>query len=65
MSEFLGREYNYEAWTPSGGEFQLFKTITHAGDVAPDFTLPDLDGGHVTLSALRGKPAMIEFGSIT
>ncbi len=65
MSDFMGREYNYEAWTPSALEFNHFKSVTHAGDVAPDFTLPDLDGALVTLSKLRGKPVMMEFGSIT
>ncbi|MBE3580538.1 MAG: TlpA family protein disulfide reductase [Thermoanaerobacteraceae bacterium] len=28
---------------------------------APDFTLPTLDGGRVTLSELRGKPVFINF----
>jgi hypothetical protein len=36
------------------------------GDPAPDFTLPDLAGKHeVTLSALRGKPVVLIFGSYT
>ena len=66
MSEFLGREYNFDIWGgPTSEGFELFKTIVHAGDHAPDFTLPLLDGGEVTLSKLRGKPVMIEFGSIT
>lgn len=29
--------------------------------VAPDFTLPDSDGGSVTLSALRGHPVLLYF----
>lgn len=29
--------------------------------VAPDFTLPDSDGGSVTLSALRGQPVLLYF----
>ena len=65
MPEFFGREYNFEAWQPWTGEFEHFRTIVHAGDPAPDFTLRDLDGEDVTLSRLRGKPVMIEFGSIT
>ena len=66
MSEFLGSEYNYDVWAgPKSGGFGLFRTIAHAGDPAPDFTLPLLDGGEVTLFKLRGKPVMIEFGSIT
>jgi peroxiredoxin Q/BCP len=31
------------------------------GDAAPDFTLPTDGGGAVTLSALRGKPAIVYF----
>jgi hypothetical protein len=65
MSEYFDREYNYEVWHHSAAEFAQFKTITHAGDPAPDFTLPALDGSHVRLSAIRGLPVMIEFGSIT
>jgi thiol-disulfide isomerase/thioredoxin len=29
--------------------------------VAPEFTLPDLAGGDVSLSALRGRPVVIDF----
>ena len=65
MSEWLGREYNYDIWRPSQAEFQLLKEIHHAGDVAPDFTLPLLDGGELSLSDLKGKPVVMEFGSIT
>jgi cytochrome c biogenesis protein CcmG/thiol:disulfide interchange protein DsbE len=31
------------------------------GSLAPDFTLPALDGGNVTLSKLRGKPVVLSF----
>lgn len=31
------------------------------GSVAPDFTLPGLDGKPVTLSALRGQPVVLTF----
>ncbi|MBM3498175.1 MAG: redoxin domain-containing protein [Armatimonadetes bacterium] len=31
------------------------------GQVAPDFTLPDLDGTSVTLSQLRGRPVLLYF----
>ena len=67
MSKFLGEEYNFDVWDPtrSEGRFEHFKTVSHAGDRASDFTLPTLDGGELTLSSLRGKPVMIEFGSIT
>ena len=65
MPEFMGREYNYEIWSPSVGEFNLLKTVALAGEAPPDFTLPTLDGGTLTLSDLRGKPVVMEFGSIT
>ena len=65
MSEWLGREYNYDVWRPSQAEFQLLKEIHHAGDAAPDFTLPLLNGGELSLSDLKGKPVVMEFGSIT
>ena len=65
MSEYFGREYNYDVWTPSVSEFQLIKTVAMAGDQPPDFTLPTLDRGTLTLSDLRGKPVVLEFGSIT
>lgn len=32
-----------------------------AGALAPDFTLDTLDGTHVTLSELRGRPVLINF----
>ena len=47
------------------GEFALFKRVAQAGDEPPDFTLPKLDGGTLTLSDLKGKPVVMEFGSIT
>ena len=31
------------------------------GDTAPDFTLPDQDGGKVTLSELRGQTVVLYF----
>lgn len=69
MSEFLGREYNYEIFSPSEREAGLLANIAHAGEEPPDFTLPVLEGGAVsatvTLSKLRGLPVVIEFGSIT
>ncbi len=65
MSEFLGKEYNYEVYTPGGGSMALLKQVVHAGEPAPDFTLPILDGGSLTLSDLRGLPVVMEFGSIT
>ena len=52
-----GREYNYAVWKPSQAEFQLLKEVHHAGDVAPDFTLPLLDGGELSLSDPGGNAA--------
>ena len=66
MSEFYGKEYNYDIWGgPNKSMQENFSSIFHAGEPAPHFTLPLLDGGEVTLSKLRGKPVMIEFGAIT
>ena len=65
VSEFLGREYNFDVWKSSPQGQVLFKSVAHAGEPVPDFTLPTLDGGEVTLSGLKGKPVVIEFGSIT
>ena len=65
VSESNGQEYNYDIWIPSDEKFEDFKSVVHAGEPAPDFTLPLLDGGEVTLSRLKGKPVMIEFGAIT
>jgi len=38
----------------------LFNTIS-VGDLAPDFTLEDLSGQEVTLSALKGTPIILFF----
>ena len=35
------------------------------GDAAPDFELPLVGGGMVRLSALRGQPVLLHFGSYT
>jgi len=65
MALFLGREYNYEAHEASPERIDILRSISHAGERAPDFVLPKLEGGEVRLSALHGTPVMIEFGSIT
>ena len=66
LVEFMGRPYNFSEWRSTLEERAFFRTgIIGAGDPAPDFTLPSLDGGEITLSSFKGKPVMIEFGSIT
>lgn len=48
------------------GEFGWLEPGPGLGDLAPDFTLPTHDGKQtVTLSALRGKPVVLVFGSFT
>lgn len=37
------------------------KSGLEVGDVAPDFTLPGLNGGTVTLSSFRGTPVVLNF----
>ncbi len=65
MSDFLGHVYNYDVFERRPEENDYFRSLTHAGAEAPDFTLPALNGGNGTLSELRGRPTVIEFGSIT
>ena len=65
MAELQGDVYNFDVYERQPAESRVFRSVTHAGEEAPDFTLPTLDGGEKTLSALRGKPVVIEFGSIT
>jgi len=64
--EFLGSEYNLVVWKPKRAEHDFFRTQSpRVGDMAPDFTLPSLDGGDVSLESLRGMPVVMEFGSMT
>lgn len=48
-------------------EFLHFSdAIVGKGDMAPDFTLPSIEGwDEVTLSSLRGKPVVLVFASHT
>lgn len=60
--------YNYESFTrsESTGKSNEFKNGLRAGEEAPDFELPALDGERISLSAFRGrKHILLEFGSIT
>ncbi len=60
--------YNYESFSrsESAGKSNEFKNSLRAGEEAPDFELPGLDGDRIRLSALHGrKHVLLEFGSIT
>ena len=60
--------YNYPRFSYALGEADLDDWLErgpHPGDPAPDFRLEDLDGNRLRLSALRGSPVVLEFGSYT
>ena len=67
---FLGKPYNHDHSRPTPEEdrekrLYFEREALRAGDRAPDFSLPSLDGGEVRPADLRGRPTVIEFGSIT
>ena len=45
---------------PSAGDFLAAQALT-VGTPAPNFRLPLLDGGEIDLSALRGRPVLVNF----
>jgi len=60
--------YNYESFSrsESTGKANEFKNSLQAGEEAPDFELPTLEGERMRLSNFRGsKHVLLEFGSIT
>ena len=60
--------YNYETFNRSESSAKAgdFTARLRAGEEAPDFTLPTLEGEQVRLSAFKGsKHVLLEFGSIT
>jgi len=60
--------YNYESFSrsESAGKADEFKNSLRAGEEAPDFELPTLEGERMRLSNFRGsKHVLLEFGSIT
>lgn len=60
--------YNYKSFnrSESAGKSQEFRNSLRAGDEAPDFELPTIEGEAVRLSSYRGKKhVLLEFGSIT
>lgn len=62
-------EYNFERF----GLRHLVADAVHTlklagippGEVAPDFALERTDGGVISLSAFRGAPVLLHFGSFT
>jgi hypothetical protein len=64
--EFLGRDYNLTIWKPTRAEREYFRNEgPRVGMLAPDFTLPALDGGSLSLEEFRGLPVVLELGSMT
>ncbi len=60
--------YNYETFSRSESSAKAgeFAARLRAGEEAPDFTLPTLDGEAVRLAAFKGsRHVLLEFGSIT
>ncbi len=45
---------------PSASDFLAAQALT-VGTLAPNFRLPRLDGGEIDLSALRGRPVLVNF----
>ncbi|MDA1035480.1 MAG: hypothetical protein O3B65_01200 [Chloroflexi bacterium] len=64
--DFLGREYNLTIWKPTRTERDYFRNEgPRVGALAPDFTLPSIDGSVLNLESLRGTPVVLEIGSMT
>ena len=64
--EFLGRDYNLTVWKMTRAERESFRNEgPRVGTLAPDFTLPSIDGGELNLESLRGMPVVLEIGSMT
>ena len=49
--------YNYASFmrSESAGKSSEFKNTLRVGEEAPDFELPAIEGGRISLSAFRGK----------
>ena len=62
-------EYNYEHFRTKhllqDARRTLRKEGVLPGQTAPDFELPKAGGGSLRLSELRGRPALLHFGSYT
>lgn len=63
------REYNYEHFWLKHLLADLWRTArgegVQPGSEAPDFELETTGGERVRLSALRGRPVLLHFGSAT
>jgi hypothetical protein len=63
-------DYNYRHFTRRQLLADVLRTVwlsgIRPGEEAPDFTLPRADGrGSLGLHDLRGRPALLHFGSYT
>ena len=62
-------EYNFTHFRAKHLLQDALRTINKEGiapgELAPDFELPLARGGSLRLSGLRGKPAVLHFGSYT
>ncbi len=60
-------DYNFEHFTTGilieDGKRTIEAKGIGAGEIAPDFELPEVGGGSLRLSDLRGKPVLLHFGS--
>ncbi len=70
LEEKLGVEdYNYEHFRTKHYVLDVQGTLKargiEPGEFAPDWDLSDAMGGSLRLSALRGTPVLLHFGSIT
>ncbi len=59
--------YNFEHFRTKHLIYDAQRTVEaqgiEPGEVAPDFELPQVGGGTIRLSDLRGKPTILHFGS--
>ncbi|MDP9469793.1 MAG: hypothetical protein M3Q71_03875 [Chloroflexota bacterium] len=62
-------DYNYGHFRTKHYLLDMQGTLTargiRPGEVAPDFALPQVGGGSLHLSDLRGAPVLLHFGSYT
>lgn len=62
-------EYNYEHFRTKhyllDGQGTLTGRGIAPGELAPDFEMSTVEGGTLRLSELRGRPALLHFGSPT